>query len=106
MPDNWRDHSQPPSEGFTKLSDDLYSVFFTDRNGEPESHPVLWHWCEPKNEEAAAYCRKGTAPHWCPWGTAAHTVVQREPLTLTPSVYWPGCCGMHGFVTDGVYRGV
>lgn len=29
-----------------------------------------------------------------------HTIVSREPLTITPSV---GCsdCGLHGFITDG-----
>jgi hypothetical protein len=34
-------------------------------------------------------------------------LVQREPLTLTPSLLCRGAanpCGLHGFVTDGVWR--
>jgi hypothetical protein len=69
-----------------------------------EQKPIVWHWCEPTNEDTAVHCRKGMAGHWCPWGVAAHTLVSREPLTLTPSLLLP-CCGLHGFVTGGVWRG-
>lgn len=103
---NWHDHSQPPHEGAIRLSDDLYASWFVNKDGKEESHPILWHWCVPTSDDAAQVCRKGVAPHWCPWGTKAHTVVSRDPLTLSPSVYWPGCCGMHGFVREGVYTGV
>lgn len=103
---NWHDKSLPPDERAIKLSDELYASWFTDGAGNEESHPILWHWCIPKDEAGASHCRKGLPPHWCPWGTRAHTVVSKDPLTLSPSVYWPGCCGMHGFVTEGCYRGV
>jgi hypothetical protein len=47
---------------------------------------------------------EGWYPRWAPAGVGAHTLVQKEPFTISPSVYWPYCCGMHGFITDGVYR--
>ena len=31
-----------------------------------------------------------------------HTVVTREPLTIVPSILCPDC-GLHGFVTNGVW---
>ena len=31
------------------------------------------------------------------------TVVQREPLTVVPSIQC-GSCGLHGFITDGEWR--
>jgi hypothetical protein len=43
---------------------------------------------------------------WRPTGVRAHTLVQRDPLTITASVYWPDCCGKHGFITNGVYTDV
>lgn len=34
---------------------------------------------------------------------AGHTIVSRDPVTITPSC---GCddCGLHGFLTDGAWR--
>lgn len=38
---------------------------------------------------------------------ATWTVTRRDPLSLSPSVHCDparGGCGMHGFITDGIYR--
>jgi hypothetical protein len=32
-----------------------------------------------------------------------HTITSTEPLTVTPSILC-GECGLHGFITDGVWR--
>ena len=60
-------------------------------------HPCPGTWRE--EGDTATYL---VAPFW------AGTLVQREPLTLTPSLLCLGAglpCGLHGFVTDGVWRG-
>lgn len=61
----------------------------------------VWHKCtqalDPENWMGVG---------WHPAGVGAHTLIQVEPLTITASVYWPACCGMHGFITDGAYQPV
>jgi hypothetical protein len=67
-------------------------------------HLYVWHDCgKLLGPESVA---PGERYGWCPAGVGAHTLVQVEPLTITASVYWPACCGLHGFITDGVWRGV
>ena len=58
---------------------------------------ILWHDCEVQGG----------------WVASSHPNHTRhdEPrcldkLTLRASVIWPDCCGMHGFITDGVWVGV
>lgn len=59
----------------------------------------VWHNCPtPLGENTVA---PGEEWGWRPTGVGAHTLVQLEPLTLTASLYWPDCCGLHGFITDG-----
>ncbi len=63
----------------------------------------VWHWCDHQLWAG----REGYDAHpedytfWVPGGVAAHTVVSTEPLHLEPSVYWPDCCGMHGWIRGG-----
>lgn len=33
-----------------------------------------------------------------------HRVTQLDPVTITPSILCPDC-GLHGFITDGTWRG-
>lgn len=59
----------------------------------------VWHDCTVAlGPESVA---PGAAFGWRPTGVGAHTLVQLLPLTLTASVYWPDCCGLHGFITEG-----
>lgn len=63
---------------------------------------MVWHDCgQTLGPETVA---PGDRFGWRPTGVRAHTLVQVEPLTITASVYWPDCCGKHGFITDGAYR--
>lgn len=63
---------------------------------------MVWHDCGfvLGPESVAPGMRFG----WRPSGVRAHTLVQVDPLTITASVYWPDCCGLHGFITDDVWH--
>lgn len=67
----------------------------------------VWHWCD--HHLWAGRLAYDAAPDdfrfWVPSGTAAHTLVSTEPLHLEPSVYWPDCCGLHGFIRSGAWVG-
>lgn len=72
-PPNW---SQWP---VTQLTNQLYY-------GWPpgEAKPWVYHWCT-------------TRQVWSGSHTGNHDLVTRDPLHLEPSLYWPNCCGLHGF---------
>lgn len=59
------------------------------------------HTCKewPDNREPDGMFIKCIAPRLAP----EHVVHSIDPLTVTPSILCPDC-GLHGFVTDGVWR--
>lgn len=70
---------------------------------------LVWHYCDrnvwlknPKGDPDVARKSKGFTPA----GAGLHTLVSIEPLHLEPSLYWPDCCGMHGFIRDGKWVNV
>jgi hypothetical protein len=85
------DYGQPPTDwcdwwsGVTRLTDDLYYGW-----PEGETKPWFWHWCTARNM-------------WDGAGTGGHDLIKREPLHLEPSLHWPGCCGLHGWVRQGTW---
>lgn len=87
--------------------------------GEPAAHHaaaapagrtlLVWHWCD-RSEWRAAAMREGrvfleeyAAPEWVPSGAGAHDLLAAQPLHLEPSVYWPTCCGLHGWIRNGAW---
>lgn len=76
---------------------------WTCKHAAPEQHVIeclwVWHDCDlsldPARRSVDGYAG------WKPTGVAAHTLIQAEPLTIVASVYWPECCGLHGFITAG-----
>lgn len=107
---NWFDHDRGPMPGALRLSDDLYATWSLNND-----RPTLWHWCTKANWIAKRRAEgkpdpepetRIDDPQWAAAGSGGHGMPSRDPLTLTPSVYWPDCCGMHGFVTDGIYKSV
>ena len=55
-------------------------------------------WQDPEDGPSVQYV---SAPFW------PGQLVQRDPLTLSPSLLCLGAanpCGLHGFVTDGTWR--
>lgn len=79
--------SNPPSEwgnDAQRVGDsDVYVLL-----GATPADTIVWHWC-PVNE------------HWEGAYIPLHTIVAREPLTITASLYRPDCCGWHGLITNG-----
>ena len=92
-----KDRSRPPTEWcdwwteIHQLTPDIaYGWPSYDEPGEREDpNPWFWHWCT-------------ASERWEGRSTLNHTLVSREPLHLEPSLAWP-CCGLHGFVHNGVW---
>jgi hypothetical protein len=96
-------------EGFIRLG----PLVAWQRDAHYWAHSIcVWHWCD-KSGWRAKGAREGWTPvedamypEWLPSGCEAHTLVSTEPLHLEPSIYWPDCCGLHGFIRDGAWVGV
>lgn len=43
---------------------------------------------------------------WKPGGVGLHDLISVDPLHIEASVYWPSCCGMHGWIRDGKWISV
>lgn len=67
-------------------------------------HLWVWHLCD--GSALPNTPMEGWYPRWAPTGVQAHDLVQVEPLTVSPSILWPLCCGLHGYITDGHWLGV
>jgi len=95
---------------------------FLERNAEVEmlGEKVAYSWtCEPVEGHQHTieclwvwhYCDLNLAPvddHWTslytgwkPSGVGAHDLISVDPLHIEASVYWPACCGIHGWIRDG-----
>lgn len=77
------DPSDPPPNWspfpVVKLTNGIYYGW-----AEGDEKPWFYHWCS-------------AGQRWAGHGTGNHILVEREPLTLEPSLHWPGCCGLHGW---------
>lgn len=73
-------------------------------HGEGRSIDDLWVWHDCPQVLGPGSIAPGQPFGWRPTGVRAHTLVQVHPLTLTASVYWPDCRGLHGFITDGQWQ--
>ncbi len=78
----------------------------------PEGKTLLvWHWCDYSVWHARAatdpamHAELIPEPHWSATGAGAHDLIAAEPLHLEPSVYWPSCCGLHGWIRGGRWVG-
>lgn len=95
------------------LSDDV-AYCWTSITGEPDeprtiNHLMVWHNCthsiwrtDPTKSQGLIDQYDG----WQPTGVGAHDLITAEPLHIEASVYWPDCCGMHGFIRDGQWVSV
>jgi len=104
--------SQP--ENMIRISDDIgYTWTCYDPQGDNgqglqwSSHvhdiTCLWVWHDCGQILGEDTIMPGARFGWRPGGVRAHTLVQIDPLTITASVYWPDCCGKHGFITNGAW---
>lgn len=89
----WCDRSKPP--GPTHLGqpfavDTEVGIWaLPDPDDQAGGQHLIWHWCTGRGQA-----------RWALAGTGNHTLVNRDPLHLEPSLLWP-CCGRHGFIRDG-----
>lgn len=69
---------------------------------------LVWHWCDHNIWTTKPGFNPDYLPYegWNPGGVQAHDLVQVEPLTLSPSIFWVSCCGLHGFLRDDVWSDV
>ncbi|OZD48636.1 hypothetical protein CH252_19100 [Rhodococcus sp. 06-1477-1B] len=83
---------------------------FTCGHHQPADHAhtieCIWVWHDCGQILGPESIAPGARFGWRPSGVLAHTLVELEPLTITASVYWPDCCGMHGFITRGAFASV
>lgn len=75
---------------------------------DPAEHVIrcllVWHDCDHSLDEA----RRNSPAYpegWKMTGVNAHDLIAAEPLHIEASVYWPGCCGLHGFIRNGEWVG-
>lgn len=79
---------------------------------DPKEHEIeclwIWHKCDMHLDPNSEDLNKRTwlSIGWQPTGVALHDLIQVEPLHIEASVYWPACCGMHGFIRNGIWIGV
>jgi hypothetical protein len=80
------ERSAPPSDWYphaVQIADaDVYAYI-----GATPADSIVWHWCSKRKA-------------WDGGHIVNHTIVSREPLTITASLICLGC-GWHGFITDG-----
>lgn len=109
--DAWTDPERPPDwgEGLTDHGHQVWSTWLRT-DGVLQDRPHIWHWCDHSVwiAKARAEGREpvATGPRWGLAGAGAHDMPSRDPLTLAPSLALPDCCGLHGYLTDGVWRPV
>lgn len=93
--DPWVDPSRPPVDAID-CGGGVWVSWGTSMNRGDE--PLVWHWCTRDKWRGRDI---PALPRWAPCGVGAHTLVSRDPFHVEPSVYWPDCCGMHGFIRGG-----
>jgi hypothetical protein len=76
----------------------------TPAGADPETHTptisdlLVWHDCDQSIGTSEGYADRAG---WVPWGCGLHTLINVSPLHIVASVYYPDCCGLHGFITNG-----
>ena len=91
----------------TMLADNVAYSWTCGKSDESDHQHVIeslwvWHDCtqeiaDPNRQMIRADDYQG----WSPTGVGAHDLISADPLHIEASVYWPACCGMHGWIRDG-----
>jgi hypothetical protein len=63
----------------------------------------VWHDCTMELDSGRGQNprRSDESIGWGPAGVAAHDLISSSPLHIEASVYWPACCGLHGWIREG-----
>ena len=107
MRNYWTGGSDSPDvlpEGSTRLGP-MVAYEFAPETGWAHGGLIVWHWCDHHLWAGRSDfdARPEHYRRWVPAGVGAHTLVSAVPLHLEPSVYWPDCCGAHGFIRSGAW---
>lgn len=89
-------------DGIARLVDDEAVVDVVDVGGgvrmakvdDPARRYLVEHTCKTVGDTTLVIA---------PSLSAGHQVLSEDPLTITPSILCPDC-GLHGFVTEGLWR--
>lgn len=65
----------------------------------------VWHFCD-HSLDPARLASPDYPEGWTPTGVGLHDLISIEPLHIEASIYWPECCGMHGWIRNGKYLSV
>lgn len=89
------------------LSDKVaYSWTCQEQNDSIHSHSInclwIWHDCD-RNLDPPGDHWTDIYTGWKPTGVGLHDLISSDPLHIEASIYWPKCCGMHGWIRDGKY---
>jgi hypothetical protein len=83
------DRAAPPQwSGSVRVTDSLWYCF---PDG-PQERPLTWHWCTRTN----GWALLGTGLHQAHRDAEGH-------LSLSPSLWFKDCCGMHGFLVNDTW---
>jgi hypothetical protein len=92
------------------LGDPKVTYSWTCGLGNDESHKHvieclwIWHDCDANLElDPSREHWSDLYVGWKPSGVGLHDLISADPLHIEASIYWPSCCGMHGFIRDGKY---
>jgi hypothetical protein len=92
------------------LSEDVAYSWTCNIENHDHSIECLWVWhdCNMSvaGENRPEAKHSDMAVGWKPAGVGLHDLISADPLHIEASVYWPACCGMHGFIRDGKYLAV
>lgn len=77
--------------GLSKLTDDLYFGWTTEPN------PLFWHWCAALANVPEEHTVSG---RWVAVGTGAHTLVSKDPSTLSRPCSGSAAASTVGSATD------
>lgn len=112
MTDGWQDPAHPPTEA-TDLGGGVWvswSAPWSRTGADGLADPTIWHWCtgsvilkKPPPPASTGERIPDYYPRWALAAVGAHDLIARDPLHLEPSVHWPGCCGLHGWVREGAW---
>lgn len=84
----WASNSHDP-----KTINDLLVIHKCDMSLSGYSQPA---WTDEHGYEA-----RDAFAGWQATGVGAHDLISVDPLHIEASVYWPSCCGIHGYIRDG-----
>jgi hypothetical protein len=65
---------------------------------------IVWHHCDKNLWVSDPTKDQSKVPDyigWHPAGVGKHDLIAVDPLHIEASVYWPSCCGLHGWIRDG-----